>query len=113
MAKISVRIDDTLLDQLRAIAAKRNLDLSDIFRDAIRAYLLPARPETTPPADPVLQSMSDGIRREAASRGLSPEKVVQLWFQMMRPVLPPKSVSDSLRLNKDAAPGPTEPGEPK
>jgi Ribbon-helix-helix protein, copG family len=99
MAKISVRIDDTLLSQLRAMAAQRNLDLSDVFRDAIRAYLQPSRPEA-PPADPVLQAMASGIRREAASRGLSPEMIVQLWFQMMRPGLPkPELPGDALKLN--------------
>src|SRR5260370_12395999 len=89
MQKISVRIDDHLLAELRAIAAKRNLDLSDVFRDAIRAYLLPARPETAAPVDPIIQAMANGIRREAATRGLSPEMIVQLWFQMIPPILPP------------------------
>ncbi len=109
MAKISVRIEDHLLAELRAIAAKRNLDLSDVFRDAIRAYLLPARPETSP----VLQVIDTAVQKEAASRGLSPAMIIELLFRMTRPTLPPEalpgSLMDGLRLNIKA----DEPSEPR
>jgi predicted transcriptional regulator len=102
MAKISVRIDDYLLAELRAIADRQAHDLSDVFRDALRAYLNPA----TPAADPVLQAMSEGIRREAASRGLTPEMVVRLWFNMIGPILPRKTEPDrdAWKLNIKADP---------
>lgn len=105
MAKISVRIDDALLDQLRAIAARQGHDLSDVFRDAIRAYLNPSAPSV----DPVLKAMADGIRKEAASRGLAPETIVQLWFGMMRPILPKPLAADALKLNMALADEPEEP----
>jgi Ribbon-helix-helix protein, copG family len=115
MAKISVRIDDTLLGQLRALAARQNRDLSDVFRDAVRAYVQPTRlaPEA-PPTDPVLQAISNGIRREAASRGLSPGMIVQLWFNMMNPGLPapkaqPDLMADGLKLNLKISDEPEEP----
>lgn len=105
---VHIRLETDILDRVRLEADRQDISVAEFVRRSVEKALSPG--STSTPADPILQAMVNGIRREAASRQLSPEMIVQLWFQMMRPGLPmPESAADALRLNKTATPKPEKP----
>ena len=121
---LHVRLESDTYDRVKAEADRQDISIAEFIRRAVEKSLslgqVTAQPKT-PEVDPVLQAMANGIRREAASRGLSPGMIVQLWFNMMRPPMPtPEAQSDPqadmLRMNIQAgSPEPSTPGdkEPK
>jgi Ribbon-helix-helix protein, copG family len=104
--RIKVQLDPQTEARLRAESARSGSTVTDLVRRAVSAYLDPDS-ATVATADPVLQAISDGIRREARSRELPPETIVHLWFQMMRPA--PPIPDPGLRTNKDLEPEPRIP----
>jgi hypothetical protein len=103
---VHIRLEADTLARVKTEADRLDLSIAEFIRQAVEKAL-PGRAEISAPApigDPVLEALASGIRREAESRGLSEKMIVQLWLNMMRPALPPKSVTDSLRLNKDRSP---------
>jgi hypothetical protein len=104
---LHIRLESDTYDRVKAEADRQDVSIAEFIRKAVEKALSPAQVKAepkTPEVDPVLQAMANGIRREAASRGLSPGMIVQLWFNMMRPPMPtleaqPDPLADGLKLN--------------
>jgi hypothetical protein len=113
---LHIRLESDTYDRVKAEADRQDISMAEFIRRSVEKALSPAQAkaprETAAPVDPVIQTMANGIRREAASRGLSPEMIVQLWFQMMRPILPgaknPDPLADGLKLNLKISDEPEE-----
>jgi hypothetical protein len=87
MGKISVRIDDDLLRQLREKAGEKR-DLSDSLREAIRAYVGPA-------SSGLDFAQSDRVHRVAQRHGITFAQMLKLCldfsldvFESRAPMLP-------------------------
>jgi hypothetical protein len=107
MKRTTIWLTEDQRTRLDVESYRRRMSVAELIRHCIDVVTADATPYPGT-ADPILQAVADGIRKEATSRGLSPDTIVQLWFQMMLPVLPAQKMqSDALNLNITADEEPT------
>ena len=89
MKRTTIWLTPEQVTRLDLEARRRRMVVAELIRLGVDT-VTGATGDQTPyaVADPTLQAMADGLRREAASRGLPVETIIQTWFQMMRPALP-------------------------